>query len=143
MTVTLSDRACACGLAIAAPSSEGPWIEVRCLCGRRLELERADDRWVLRGDLVPEGSVPVEGFSRDLRLRPDTERFWFYGFDPAGKRRPVHVVFSPSKRVAEIKQGDVKPVRLGNVTTPTEARRLWRDRARPAGRLLRGPTPGP
>ncbi|MEO8189818.1 MAG: hypothetical protein ABI682_05710 [Acidobacteriota bacterium] len=117
---------CPCGRDLLPPvAPEGSWAEIRCDCGRRLELERSIDRWVLRADLIPEGSVPLDGFSRDLRARPDTERFWFQTLDRIGRRMPVHIVFSPSQRSAEVKQGDVKPLRLVNVATPTEARRRW------------------
>lgn len=124
-TRSLSES-CPCGRQIPAPATQASsWAEVRCHCGRRLEFERNRERWILRGDLVPEGSVPVGGFSRELRLRPDTERFWFQTLDRVGRRMPVHIVFSPSAKSAEVKQGDVKPLRLSNVATPTEARRRW------------------
>ena len=52
--------------------------------------------------LRPEGSVPVSGFSRELRLAPNVERYWF-SFALRGEiALPVHLVFSPGERVAEI-----------------------------------------
>ncbi|MDQ6893246.1 MAG: hypothetical protein M3167_11285 [Acidobacteriota bacterium] len=119
---------CDCGLSIEEPRDavdHGCRVEVACRCGRRLDLERVAGRWMVRGELVPEGSVPLEGFSRALRLREDTQRFWFHEVDRAGRRSNVHVVFSPSDRVAEVKRGDVRALRLSNVASPTEARRRW------------------
>ena len=121
-----SREVCACGRSIVPPvAPEGPWIELTCGCGRRFELERANDRWAVRAELVPERSVPLAGFSRELRLRADTQRFRFEHSDAAGRRSPVHVVFSPSQRVAEVKRGDVKALRLSDVGSASEARRRW------------------
>jgi len=71
--------------------------------------------------------VPVEGFSRQLRLEPDVERFWFLQ-TIVGARLPVHVVFSRSSKIAEVKAADLKVVRLSGVESVSEARRLWVDR---------------
>jgi len=119
---------CNCGLSIEEPPDavdSGSWAEAACRCGRRLDLERVAGHWMVRGELVPEGSVPLEGFSRELRLQEDTQRFWFHDLDRAGRRSNVHVVFSPSDRVAEVKRGDVRALRLSNVASPSEARRRW------------------
>jgi hypothetical protein len=119
---------CECGLSIEEPRDPvepGRWVEVVCCCGRRLDLEHASGHWMVRGELVPEGSVPLEGFSRELRLQRDTQRFWFRDLDRAGRRSNVHVVFSPSGRVAEVKRGDVRALKLSNVGSPSEARRRW------------------
>jgi len=74
--------------------------------------------------LTPEGSVPLRGFSRELRSEPDVERFWFL-HPIGGATLPVHVVFSPALHVAEIKAADMKALRLEGVASPSEARRLW------------------
>jgi len=124
-SVTLS---CECGRNIEEPDVAEPlqeWVEVECECGCRLDLERASAGWTVRTVLVPEGSVPLDGFSRDLRLRTDTQRFWFRDRDAAGRQSNVHVVFSPSDRVAEVKRGDARALKLSNVNSPSEARRRW------------------
>src|SRR5512132_4662705 len=58
--------------------------------------------------LVPEGSVPVSGFSRELRQSEDAQRYRFSFALQGGFDTPVHVVFSASARRAEIKAGDLK-----------------------------------
>jgi len=83
----------------------------RCLCSK--------------SPLIGEASVPVTGFSRELRERPDVERFWF-PFALLGEvSLPVHVVFSRSARSAEVKGGDLKAYRLADVSSACEARELW------------------
>jgi hypothetical protein len=75
--------------------------------------------------LEREGSVPVSGFSRELRSAPDVERFRF-AFALSGEApSPVHVVYSPSQRVAEVKMGDLKAFRLSEVASVEEARERW------------------
>jgi hypothetical protein len=75
--------------------------------------------------LRPEGSVPVSGFSRELRLAPNVERYWF-SFALRGEiALPVHLVFSPGERVAEIKAGDLKAYRVEDVASPCVARERW------------------
>lgn len=94
-----------------------------CACGQAL--------------LEPEGSVPVDGFSRELRETPDVQRFRF-SFPLRGDAAwPVHVVFSPSGRTAEIKAGDMKVYRIEGVASACEAQERWiawwrRGRAKPA-----------
>ncbi len=82
--------------------------------------EATDDR-----ELVPQRSVPVSGFSRDLRDAPDVQRFRFafalYGDIPV----PVHLVFSASLAAAEVKTGDMKALRLAGVTSAEDARDHW------------------
>jgi hypothetical protein len=100
--------------------------EIACSCGRRLDFERAlSGAWAMVGELHPEGSVPVSGFSRELRLAPDAERFWFEFVDVLGRRTLVHIVFSRSRMMAEVKQGDAKPLTVSPITQPTQARRQW------------------
>jgi hypothetical protein len=75
--------------------------------------------------LEPERSVPVSGFSRELRGAPDVERFRF-GFPLHGEAlSPVHIVFSAAQQTAEIKTLDLKAVRLSGVTSVEQARRRW------------------
>jgi hypothetical protein len=82
-----------------------------CLCGEE--------------PLRPEGSVPISGFSRELRLAPSVERYRF-SFALRGEvALPVHLVFSPSERVAEIKAADLKTYRVEDVGSPCEARERW------------------
>lgn len=78
-----------------------------------------------RSDLVPERSVPVAGFSRELRGAADVERFRF-SFALRGEASlPVHVVFSPALAVAEVKAGDMKALRIAGVASAEQARDLW------------------
>ncbi len=74
---------------------------------------------------MPERSVPVSGFSRELREATDVERFRFAFPLAGGPLYPVHVVFSPSQRTAEIKAGDLKALRVTDVGTVEEARARW------------------
>jgi hypothetical protein len=75
--------------------------------------------------LEQERSVPVSGFSRELRAAEDVERFRF-GFPLAGAAlSPVHVVFSASRRTAEVKAGDLKAFHVADVDSGEEARRRW------------------
>lgn len=75
--------------------------------------------------LVPEASVPLAGFSKELRLAADAERYRF-PFALRGEIPfPVHIVFSPSERRAEIKAGDLKAYRVSGVASPCEAQRRW------------------
>jgi len=85
--------------------------EELCECGGpRLEAER---------------SVPVAGFSRDLRLAADAERFRFF-FPLRGEGPfPVHVVFSPSAKRAEVKAADLKAYSIDGVSSACEAKRRW------------------
>src|SRR5262249_10931949 len=82
-----------------------------CLCGEE--------------PLRPEGSVPISGFSRELRLAPNVERYWF-SFALRGEiALPVPLVFSRSARTAEVKAADLKAYRVENVASPCEAREGW------------------
>jgi hypothetical protein len=83
----------------------------RCVCGD--------------SPLEPEKSVPVTGFSRELRLAADVERYWFSFALRGDVPLPVHLVFSPSERAAEIKAGDLKAFRVASVSSPCEARLRW------------------
>jgi len=76
-------------------------------------------------ELVPERSVPVAGFSRDLRLAEDVERFRFSFALRGEASMPVPVVFSPALREAEVKTGDMKVLRFADVGSAEEARERW------------------
>jgi hypothetical protein len=75
--------------------------------------------------LVPEGSVPVSGFSRELRASGDVERYFFAFALRDEFHWPVHVVFSASARRAEIKAGDLKVQVLEGVESACQAKRRW------------------
>lgn len=76
-------------------------------------------------ELVAEGSVPVSGFSRELRGAEDVERYRF-SWSPRGEASmPVHVVFSASRSAAEVKTGDMKALRFSDVSSAEEARDRW------------------
>lgn len=117
---------CMCGRRfLALESAHGDrHREVRCSCGRRAAYTAEGDGWDLQAVLTPEGSVPLQGFSRELRAEPDVERFWFL-HPIGGATLPVHVVFSPGRREAEVKAADMKALHLRDVSSPSEARRLW------------------
>jgi hypothetical protein len=131
MSETKPSVDCSCGVHLDLSPSEihhdaKQTIELACgRCGRRIEIQEDERGWTKKGELVPEGSVPVAGFSRELRLSPDVERYWFEARDDLQRRTPVHIVFSPSTGIAEVKHSAAKPMRLTGVSTPTEARRLW------------------
>jgi hypothetical protein len=72
--------------------------------------------------LEPERSVPVTGFSRELRGAPDVERYRFAFALRGDSLSPMHVVYSPSQRVAEVKTGDMKAFRVTDVGSAEEAR---------------------
>ncbi|HKD11085.1 MAG TPA: hypothetical protein VKE50_03380 [Thermoanaerobaculia bacterium] len=120
------EDACACGRRLTSPggSRGGVDREVRCACGRLAAYARSGSGWILQALLTPERSVPVGGFSRALRQEPDVERYWF--LHPIGHAcLPVHVVFSPSLKIAEVKVADLKMLHLEDVSSVAEARRIW------------------
>jgi hypothetical protein len=124
-----SSDTCLCGkqLVQLEAGSAGRDREVPCSCGRKAVYELVGSRWTLRAILTPERSVPIEGFSRELRLLPDTERFWFlHTIENASL--PVHVVLSPSLRIAEVKAADMKVLRLEGIASASEACRIWVER---------------
>ena len=83
----------------------------------------SDDRF--GSPLERESSVPVSGFSRELRGAEDSERYRF-DFALAGAAlAPVHVVFSASLRAAEVKTGDLKAFQVADVDSVEDARRRW------------------
>src|SRR5262245_34034098 len=121
-----STDVCACGRRFLSLEAHRGDVhrEVRCFCGRRAAYAPIGDGWGLQAVLTPEASVPLRGFSRELRAEPDVERFWFL-HPIGGATLPVHVVFSPGKREAEVKAADMKALQLRDVSSPSEARRMW------------------
>jgi hypothetical protein len=84
-----------------------------------------DDLSPFGAPLERERSVPVSGFSRELRGAEDVERYRF-DFALAGAAlSPVHLMFSASLRTAEVKAGDLKAFHLVEVDSVEEARRRW------------------
>ncbi len=83
----------------------------QCLCGTE--------------PLHPEKSVPVTGFSVELRQASDVERYWFSFALRGHVPLPVHLVYSASEGAAEIKAADLKVYRVEGVTSPCEARQRW------------------
>jgi hypothetical protein len=108
----------------------------RCECGQQ--------------PLVAERSVPISGFSVDLRQAGDVQRYRFF-FALVGKVEvPVHVVFSPSLHRAEVKAADLKALVIPGVDSPCDAQKHWiawwqavrvRQRVNPPRRTGNHPTP--
>jgi hypothetical protein len=95
------------------------------VCGRLHDAELVTGGWSAVAQLTPEGSVPVAGFSRELRAAPDAERFWF-SFPLRGDvALPVHILFSRAARTAEVKAADLKVHCIDGVDRATDARRQW------------------
>jgi len=78
-----------------------------------------------REPLQPEKSVPVTGFSRELRLAPDVERYRFSFALQGNVPLPAHIVFSPAAGAAEIKAADLKAFAVAGVRSACEARQRW------------------
>lgn len=119
---------CACGRAFEwlPDDDRGEARELACACGRRYDLILGDAGWTPGPfPLIPEARQPLAGFSRELTSREDSERFFFIHAMWPRRRQPVHVVFSPSAREAEVAFGDMKPLRLAPVGSAIEARRRW------------------
>jgi len=139
-----TSTSCECGRGLSWNSSEAPenLRELTCDCGRKYELERNGSAWAPRHEaLTPEARQPLAGFSRELKLREDCERYYF-SHAISGHRVPVHILFSRSAEEAEVKSGDRKPFRIAPVRSPLEARRRWIEwfDSRPRGDG--GPAPG-
>lgn len=88
-------------------------------------IQHADHCLCDKEPLQKEKSVPVDGFSRALRLASDAERYWFSFALRGHVPVPVHIVFSPASAAAEIKAGDLKAYRIDGVSSPCEARQRW------------------
>ena len=122
------DSLCICGerLEWERTSSPAEGRDLTCGCGRVYELERKEPGWVLGPNpLTPEARQPLAGFSREIRLREDCLRFHFHHSIWPGRRLPVHLLYSPSSREAEVKFGDAKAFRVTDVVSPGQARRRW------------------
>jgi hypothetical protein len=118
---------CECGKRLTpdALGAPGNPRELTCGCGRKYELELGESGWAPRADpLTPEAQQPLAGFSRDLKLREDCERY-FFSRPISGHRLPVHILFSPSAQEAEVKTGDRKAFWIAPVSSPLDARRQW------------------
>jgi hypothetical protein len=118
---------CLCGkrLAWEATGGEAEGRELTCSCGRKYDLEFPEAGRVPRLEpLTPEARQPLAGFSREMRLRADCQRYHF-SHRISGHRLPVHILFSPSAKEAEVTSGDRKPLKITPVATPVEARRRW------------------
>ena len=118
---------CVCEKAFAsdppAPETSPEWT---CSCGRKYELEVRHGAWTpVSEPLIPERRQPLAGFSRELRLLEDCQRFYFtHSINRRGKL-PVHILFSRSAEQAEVTTGDMKPLRIAPVRSVVEARRRW------------------
>jgi hypothetical protein len=125
MTTRMASLPCACGEILSVPEGsireEMDWI---CSCGRRLELRREKGAWAIAATLTPERSVPISGFSREIREAPEAQRF-FFSHVIGGAPMPVHIVYSTSSRNAEIKAAGMKVTSFSDVDGPLDARRLW------------------
>ncbi len=118
---------CDCGnaLELGGAAGSGANREVRCACGRLHDVELQAVGWSSVAQLTPERSVPIAGFSRELRAAADAERFWF-SFPLRGDvALPVHILFSRGARTAEVKAADLKVHHFESVDRATDARRQW------------------
>jgi hypothetical protein len=118
---------CECGRAIEFKNAAGSGShrEVVCECRRRHDVELGSAGWATVAQLTPERSLPISGFSTELRRAPDSERFWFHFPLRGTVSLPVHILFSPGAKVAEVKSADLKVFHVEGVRSPTDARRKW------------------
>ena len=89
------------------------------------DIAHADRCLCAESPLHPEKSVPVTGFSRELRMAGDAERYWFSFALRGDVPLPVHLVFSLAERAAEVKAAELKAYRVTSVSSPCEARERW------------------
>jgi hypothetical protein len=118
---------CECGKALELDRAIGSGLEreILCACSRRHAVELGAAGWTAVAQLTPERSVPIAGFSNALRAAADAERYWF-SFPLRGDvALPVHILFSPSARKAEVKAADLKVYHVEGVSLATDARRRW------------------
>jgi hypothetical protein len=118
---------CDCGSALefGGAAGSGANREVRCVCGRLHDVELLAAGWSAVAQLTPERSVPIAGFSRELRAAADAERFWF-SFPLRGDvALPVHILFSRAGQTSEVKAADLKAHHFDGVDLATDARRRW------------------
>ena len=130
---------CVCGRLLELEGTDRAAEDLACLCGRRIELRRAGGFWVIAATLAPERSVPISGFSREIRLDPNAQRFYF-SHSIGGSEIPVHMIYSDSSRAAEVKAAGMKVSTLAAVNGPLDARRRWVERFE-ALRRTSGPDP--
>ncbi len=126
MTTRIASHQCACGqtLAVLEKAAGREEIDLLCSCGQRHELLGEKGDWAIAATLTPERSVPISGFSREIRMDPETQRFFFFHFI-GGIEMPVHIVYSPSSRTAEVKAAGMKVTGFSEVDGPLDARRRW------------------
>ncbi len=126
MTTRIASLSCGCGQTLAVPEDAGGGqeIDLVCACGRNLELRREKGAWAITASLTPERSVPISGFSREIREDPEAQRFFFSHFI-GGAPMPVHIVYSAASRGAEIKAAGMKVTRFSEVDGPLVARSRW------------------
>jgi hypothetical protein len=118
---------CLCGRPLTwdAPAAPGDAREITCPCGRKYELALDRSGRATRSEpLTPEARQPLAGFSPELKLREDCQRYHF-SHTISGHRLPVHLLFSPSAEEAEVKTGDWKALRFAPVRSALDARRRW------------------
>jgi hypothetical protein len=118
---------CECGRPVEFRhvAGSGAHREVACACGRLHDLELGARGWCAVAQLTPERSVPLSGFSAELRQAPDAERYWF-SYPLRGEvPLPVHMVLSRSAGRAEVRAADLKVHVIDHVALPTDARRRW------------------
>jgi hypothetical protein len=118
---------CLCGKPLTGDAlrATGEPREITCPCGRKYELALDRSGRATRSEpLTPEARQPLAGFSLDLKLREDCQRYHLSN-TISGHRLPVHILFSPSAEEAEVKTGDRKPVRFAPVSSALDARRRW------------------
>jgi len=123
----LVSPSCLCGkpLTWGAPGAPGDTREITCACGRKYDLALDRSGRATRSEpLTPEARQPLAGFSPELKLREDCQRYHF-SHTISGHRLPVHILFSPSAEEAEVKTGDWKALRLAPVRSALDARRRW------------------
>jgi len=111
-------------LALPDQAAEGERTNLLCSCCRRLELRREKGAWAIAASLTPERSVPISGFSREIREDPEAQRFFFSHLIGSASM-PVHIVYLASLRVAEVKAAGMKVTRFSEVDGPLEARSRW------------------
>jgi hypothetical protein len=124
----LMSSLCVCGrrLEWQKTASSAEQRDLACACGRVYELEVKEAGWDLRlNPLTPEARQPLAGFSREIRLREDCLRYYFIHSIGPGHQLPVHLLYSPSAREAEVKFGDAKAFKVTAVDSPGQARRRW------------------
>ena len=138
MTTSIGALQCPCGVRLECPQlGADRSTDLLCSCGRHHEARRRPEKpWAIIATLTPERSVPISGFSREIRSDPRAERFHFSHWI-GGSRIPVHIIYSASSRAAEIKAAGMKAAAYSDVEGPLEARRRWVDRFETRARSLK------